>query len=46
MTMTIGLFMLTIGTFLGGIWANESWVAIGDGIQKKHGHWFQYWFMP
>jgi cytochrome c biogenesis factor len=23
--MTIGLFMLTIGTFLGGIWANESW---------------------
>jgi cytochrome c-type biogenesis protein CcsB len=25
MTSTIGLFMLTIGTFLGGIWANESW---------------------
>jgi len=25
MSMTIGLFMLTIGTFLGGIWANESW---------------------
>jgi len=25
MTMTIGIFMLTIGTFLGGIWANESW---------------------
>ena len=25
MTLTIGLFMLTIGTFLGGIWANESW---------------------
>jgi len=25
MTMTIGLFMLTIGTFLGAIWANESW---------------------
>jgi cytochrome c biogenesis factor len=25
MTTTIGLFMLTIGTFLGGIWANESW---------------------
>ncbi|MFT6983233.1 MAG: cytochrome c-type biogenesis protein CcsB [Crocinitomicaceae bacterium] len=24
-TMIIGLFMLTIGTFLGGIWANESW---------------------
>ncbi len=25
LTMTIGIFMLTIGTFLGGIWANESW---------------------
>ncbi len=25
MIMTIGLFMLTIGTFLGGVWANESW---------------------
>lgn len=24
-TMTIGLFLLTIGTFLGGVWANESW---------------------
>jgi cytochrome c-type biogenesis protein CcsB len=23
--MMIGTFMLTIGTFLGGIWANESW---------------------
>ena len=23
-TLEIGLFMLTIGTFLGGIWANES----------------------
>lgn len=25
MIITLGLFMLTIGTFLGGIWANESW---------------------
>ena len=25
MTMMIGLFMLAIGTFLGGVWANESW---------------------
>ena len=24
-TLEIGLFMLTIGTFLGGVWANESW---------------------
>lgn len=25
MIITIGVFMLTIGTFLGGVWANESW---------------------
>lgn len=25
MSSTIGLFALTIGTFLGGMWANESW---------------------
>lgn len=25
MMLTIGVFMLTIGTFLGGVWANESW---------------------
>ncbi len=25
MTLIVGLFMLTIGTFLGGVWANESW---------------------
>lgn len=25
MTMTIGLVLATIGTFLGGVWANESW---------------------
>ena len=25
MIMIIGVFMLTIGTFLGGVWANESW---------------------
>lgn len=24
-TIIIGLYMLTIGTFLGGVWANESW---------------------
>ncbi len=24
-TMTIGLYMIAIGTFLGGVWANESW---------------------
>ncbi|MBU4538303.1 MAG: cytochrome c biogenesis protein CcsA [Weeksellaceae bacterium] len=25
MALTIGLYALTVGTFLGGIWANESW---------------------
>lgn len=25
MAITIGLFLLAIGTFLGGVWANESW---------------------
>ncbi|NVO01846.1 MAG: cytochrome c biogenesis protein CcsA [Bacteroidetes bacterium] len=25
MNMEIGLFLATIGTFLGGVWANESW---------------------
>jgi len=25
MSMILGLMMLTIGTFLGGVWANESW---------------------
>jgi cytochrome c-type biogenesis protein CcsB len=24
-TITIGLYLLTIGTFLGAVWANESW---------------------
>jgi cytochrome c-type biogenesis protein CcsB len=25
MSVTIGLFLLAVGTFLGGVWANESW---------------------
>lgn len=25
MTLIVGVFMATIGTFLGGVWANESW---------------------
>jgi len=24
-TLTLGLYLVTIGTFLGGVWANESW---------------------
>ena len=29
--MVIGLFLLTVGTFLGGVWANESWGRCGLG---------------
>ncbi|MGY6649853.1 cytochrome c biogenesis protein CcsA [Wenyingzhuangia sp. IMCC45574] len=25
LSMTVGLFLLSVGTFLGGVWANESW---------------------
>lgn len=25
LSMTLGLFILSLGTFLGGVWANESW---------------------
>ncbi|MBA4302531.1 cytochrome c-type biogenesis protein CcsB [Algoriphagus alkaliphilus] len=25
LSITIGLYLLTVGTFLGGVWANESW---------------------
>ena len=25
MNITIGLMLATVGTFLGGVWANESW---------------------
>ncbi|HZD83970.1 MAG TPA: cytochrome c biogenesis protein CcsA [Candidatus Angelobacter sp.] len=25
MALTLGIFFLTVGTFLGGVWANESW---------------------
>ncbi len=25
MNLTVGLFLATVGTFLGGVWANESW---------------------
>jgi ABC-type transport system involved in cytochrome c biogenesis permease subunit len=38
MALTIGFIMLTIGNFLGGQWANESWGRYWDGIQKKLGH--------
>jgi ABC-type transport system involved in cytochrome c biogenesis permease subunit len=37
MTMTIGVFMLTIGTFLGGIWANESWGRYWGWDPKENG---------
>jgi ABC-type transport system involved in cytochrome c biogenesis permease subunit len=37
LALTVGLILLTIGNFLGGQWANESW-DVTDGIQKKLGH--------
>ena len=43
--LIIGLFMLTIGSFIGGVWANESWEDTGAGIQKKRGQWLQYWYI-
>jgi ABC-type transport system involved in cytochrome c biogenesis permease subunit len=36
LALTVGLILLTIGNFLGGQWANESWDV--TGIQKKLGH--------
>ncbi len=35
MAMTIGLVMLTIGNFLGGMWANESWGRYWGGDPKE-----------
>ena len=37
MALLIGLALMTIGTFLGAVWANESGDVIGVGIQKKRG---------
>jgi hypothetical protein len=37
LALTVGL-MLTIGNFLGGQWANESWGRYWDGTQKRLGH--------
>ncbi|MBK6285588.1 MAG: cytochrome c biogenesis protein CcsA [Draconibacterium sp.] len=37
MSATVGLYALTIGTFLGGVWANEAGDVTGAGTQKKHG---------
>ena len=44
MALTVGLVMLTIGNFLGGQWANESWGAIGAGIPRKPGRSLVSWF--
>jgi len=33
--LTIGLYLLTIGTFLGAIWANESWGRLGLGPKRN-----------
>ncbi len=37
MSMILGLFMLTAGNFLGGVWANESWGRYWGWDLKKPG---------
>lgn len=37
-TLELGLYFLTIGTFLGAVWANESWGRYWGWIPRKHGH--------
>jgi ABC-type transport system involved in cytochrome c biogenesis permease subunit len=34
LALTVGLIMLTIGNFLGGQWANESWGRLGMGSKE------------
>ena len=46
MTLIGGLFMVSIGTYLGGVWANESWGGTGVGTLRKPGHWLPFWCMP
>ena len=36
-TICFTLFFSLVGTVLGGIWANYSWVVSGDGIPRKNG---------
>ena len=42
-SLTVGVYMLTIGTFLGGIWANESWGRYWGWDLKKRG-WLVVYF--
>lgn len=46
MSLNIGLLALTIGNFLGGIWANESWGRYWSWDPKKHGRSSLLWFTP
>ncbi len=39
MSMIVGLGLLTIGTFLGGVWANESWGAYWSWDPKETWSW-------
>lgn len=39
MTMFVGLGLLTIGTFLGGVWANESWGSYWSWDPKETWSW-------
>ena len=44
-TLLGGLVMVSIGTYLGGVWANESWGRYWDGMLRKPGLWSPYWSM-
>lgn len=39
MSMFVGLALLTIGTFLGGVWANESWGSYWSWDPKETWSW-------
>ena len=39
----IGVWLLSAGIILGGIWADYSWGLFGAGIQKRCGHWWPCW---
>lgn len=41
MSLLIGLALMTIGTFLGAIWANESWGRYWGGTRKRRGRWLR-----
>ena len=43
-SITVGVYMLTIGTFLGGVWANESWGRYWGWDPKETWALLVFWF--